>query len=124
MKSSAKFITLIIALLVITLCSLVLLLLSYSTAKVDQQMSKRYASAVKEEYELESSGQEWLADTEESKEFVTQNTITTTVGDKDERHLEIELSANSSGNYKITKWQLIPKKIEKQGMSNLYKGGL
>lgn len=144
MRNTVKFGTLMIVLLVTTLCSLILMLLAFSTSNMDSRMANRYAKSVTDEYDIESLGQEWLAnvddalaadpqvdlvsaDTEpdDAKSFNIESEgsgkYAVVIGETDDRHLDIEISVNSSGQYKITKWAMTTREIQKQKISGLFK---
>lgn len=121
MKNTVKFSTLMIVMLIAVLSSLVLVVLAFSTARADMQVANKYASSVQEAYKLEGQGQSWLAETDQALVSGENPAMETIIGDEEERHLEIALEANN-GSYTITKWSLKPRSIQKQGLSNLFKG--
>lgn len=95
---------------VVALCAMVLLLLVYSTALSDAAAANRYARAVKQEYRLESRGQEWLA--------TAPTAASATIGKAGGRHLEVAVDA--AGN--VTRWQLVPRQnTPNAGITDLLK---
>lgn len=144
MKNTVKFGTLMIVILVTILCSLILMLLAFSTATMDRRMANRYALAVSDGYDIEALGQEWLANADDAlakdpqadlveagtepdgaSSFSIVNdgsgTYAVKIGGSDERHLEIEINVDGSGKYEITKWALTSREIQKQKITDLFK---
>ena len=145
MRNTVKFGTLMIVLLVTALCSLILMLLAFSTAAMDRRMTGRYALSVTEEYKFETYGQEWLAKADSalakdpgadltavgapsdlksdfSVKESSEGKYDVCIGSVNGRHLSIRIVVDGSGRYTVTEWALTPRQLEKQAITDLYKG--
>ena len=80
---------------VITICLTVLSILTFTTARADMSLARRYADTVKTRYELEARGQEFLAESAGTLSGVTEKTF-----ELNDSYLNIELDGS-----KIIIWQ-------------------
>ena len=70
-QTPVKLGPLALLLTVISICLTVLSILTFTTARADQRLAEKYASTVRERYELEAEGQAWLRDLVNDAEGVT-----------------------------------------------------
>ena len=104
-----KLVPLALLLTVITICLAVLAILTFATARADLALAERYAQTLKDRYELEKAGQQYLAWGELDGEKVFE---------KDGMRLTVIVDEN--GN--VTCWTVEKEWVEDDVINDLWPG--
>lgn len=112
---------------VISICMATLAILTFSTSRADMSLAEKYADTVKERYELEVMGQQYLAETSDE---LNQGMVFITDADGMAHHtiesgnatLDIALKPKGADGYIVGKWTITRNWEEDTGMGNLWDG--
>ena len=112
---------------VVSICLILLAILSFTTGQADMRLAERYAATVQERYELEAEGQEYVSivargDAPESGQDEINGVLGSLVHETGELQLQFRLEKNARGAYDITAWKFIRDWEEDTSLDNIWTG--